>query len=103
MSFQARNLNSSSNRVMYVDNKDDGAISRKVDMELAPAGVPHHADFLGDVVVEPVSNNFSQLKLLKEMMAVQGEPQKSYPNGAVEPDCCIALGKEFSPLTMQGR
>ncbi|XP_066478018.1 P protein [Tiliqua scincoides] len=88
---------------MYLDNKDDGTISRKVDMELAPSGVQHHADFLGDGVVEPVSHNCSQLKLLKEMMAVQGEPQKFYPNCAAEPDCCVTLGKDFSPLTMQGR
>ncbi|XP_053168412.1 P protein [Hemicordylus capensis] len=88
---------------MYLDNKDDGTLSRKVDMELTQAPVPHHVDLLGDVTAEPISNNFSELKLLKEMIAVQGEPQKCYPNSESEPDCCITLGKDFSPLAMQGR
>ncbi|XP_062983571.1 P protein [Elgaria multicarinata webbii] len=88
---------------MYLDNKDGGAISRKVDMELTQAPGPHHVDLLGDVAAEPISSNFSELKLLKEMMAVQGESQKPYRNGGPEPDCCITLGKDFSPLAMQGR
>ncbi|XP_060089853.1 P protein isoform X1 [Heteronotia binoei] len=88
---------------MYLDNKDDSAISRKVDMELTQASVPHHVDLLGDMAAEPISNNFRELKLLKEMMAVQGEPQKPYPNSIHEPDCCITLGKDFSPLAFHGR
>ncbi|XP_015266443.1 PREDICTED: P protein [Gekko japonicus] len=85
---------------MYLDNKDDSAISRKVDMELTQA---QHVDLLGDMAAEPISNNFGELKLLKEMMAVQVEPQNPYPNSVREPDCCITLGKEFSPLAFHGR
>ncbi|KAL8190174.1 UNVERIFIED_CONTAM: hypothetical protein K2H54_042660 [Gekko kuhli] len=99
----ARKQNPSSNRAMYLDNKDDSAISRKVDMELTQASVPHHVDLLGDMAAEPISNNFGELKLLKDMMAVQVEPQKPYPNSVREPDCCITLGKEFSPLAFHGR
>uniref|UniRef100_A0ACB8FI43 Uncharacterized protein n=1 Tax=Sphaerodactylus townsendi TaxID=933632 RepID=A0ACB8FI43_9SAUR len=98
----ARRETLSSDRVMYLDNKDDSAISRKLDMELTQASVPHHMDLLGDMAVEPISNNFRELKLLKEMMAVQGEPQKTYPNSVREPDCCITLGKDFNPLAFQG-
>ncbi|CAI5772147.1 isoform X1 [Podarcis lilfordi] len=88
---------------MYLDNKDDSAMSRKVDMELTQAPIPHHVDLLGGVAAEPIPNNFSELELLKEMMAVQGEPHKPYPSSAPEQECCITLGKDFSPLSMQGR
>uniref|UniRef100_A0A670I812 OCA2 melanosomal transmembrane protein n=1 Tax=Podarcis muralis TaxID=64176 RepID=A0A670I812_PODMU len=88
---------------MYLDNKDESAMSRKVDMELTQAPIPHHVDLLGGVAAEPIPNNFSELELLKEMMAVQGEPHKPYPSSAPEQECCITLGKDFSPLSMQGR
>ncbi|XP_008105312.1 P protein [Anolis carolinensis] len=88
---------------MYLDHKGDSAISRKVDMELTQAAVPHHVDLLGNVAVEPIPNNLSELKLLKEMMAVQGEPTKPYAKNAPESDCSITLEKDYNPFNMQGR
>lgn len=84
---------------MYLDNKDDGAITRNIDMELDS----HHMDVLGDGATEPISYNVSKLKLLKEIMIGQGASHQPYPRIAQEPDQCITLGKEFSPLTMQQR
>uniref|UniRef100_A0A8D0HRZ2 OCA2 melanosomal transmembrane protein n=1 Tax=Sphenodon punctatus TaxID=8508 RepID=A0A8D0HRZ2_SPHPU len=91
---------------MYLDSKEDGAISRKLEMERTQSSVPHHKSLHGNVVAEPVASNISELCLLEEfhgMVAAHGEPQKPYQNGAMGQDCCIALGKDFSPLTMQGR
>ncbi|XP_020652469.3 P protein [Pogona vitticeps] len=93
--------NSSGDAVMYLDSKEDSAISRRVDMELTQASGPQHVDLLR--AVEPISSNFNELNLLKEMMAVQREVQKPYPNNAPETDSHITLEKDFSPLTMQER
>ncbi|XP_043348885.1 P protein [Dermochelys coriacea] len=91
---------------MYLDSKDDGAISRNLEMELTQTSSPHHANLPGKVAAEPIASNFNELRLLKEfhgMMSVQGQPQKPYQNGAIRQDCCVPLGKDFSPLAMQGR
>uniref|UniRef100_A0A670XUK2 OCA2 melanosomal transmembrane protein n=1 Tax=Pseudonaja textilis TaxID=8673 RepID=A0A670XUK2_PSETE len=84
---------------MYLDNKDDGAITRNVDMELDS----HHMDVLGDGATEPISYNVSKLKLLKEIMIGQGPSHQPYPNIVQEPEQCITLGKDFNPLSMQQR
>uniref|UniRef100_A0A8C4VM78 OCA2 melanosomal transmembrane protein n=1 Tax=Gopherus evgoodei TaxID=1825980 RepID=A0A8C4VM78_9SAUR len=63
---------------MYLDSKDDGAISRNLEMELTQTSSPHH------------------LRLLKEfhgMVSVQGQPEKLYQNGAIGQDCCVPLGR----------
>ncbi|XP_013913566.1 PREDICTED: P protein, partial [Thamnophis sirtalis] len=91
--------NSSGTRTMYLDNKDDGAITRNIDMELDS----HHMDVLGDGAREPISYNVSKLKLLKEFMIGQGASHQPYPRIAQEPDQCITLGKDFNPLTIQPR
>uniref|UniRef100_A0A8C0G305 OCA2 melanosomal transmembrane protein n=1 Tax=Chelonoidis abingdonii TaxID=106734 RepID=A0A8C0G305_CHEAB len=91
---------------MYLDSKDDGAISRNLEMELTQTSPPHHASLHGKVAAEPIASNFNELQLLKEfrgMVSVQGQPQKPYQNGAIGQDCCVPLGKDFSPLAMQGR
>ncbi|XP_074821766.1 P protein isoform X2 [Natator depressus] len=91
---------------MYLDSKDDGAISRNLEMELTQTSSPHHVNLPGKVAAEPVASNFKELRLLKEfhgMVSVQGQPQKPYQNGAIGQDCCVPLGKDFSPLAMQGR
>ncbi|XP_039175596.1 P protein isoform X2 [Crotalus tigris] len=84
---------------MYLDNKDDGAIARKIDMELDS----HHMHVLGDGAAEPISYDVSKLKLLKEVMIGQGASHQPYPRIAQEPGQCITLGKDFSPLTMHQR
>ncbi|TFK05513.1 P protein [Platysternon megacephalum] len=91
---------------MYLDSKDDGAISRNLEMELTQTSSPHHANLHRKVAAEPIASNFNELRLLKEfggMVSVQGQPQKPYQNGAIGQDCCVPLGKDFSPLAMQGR
>ncbi|XP_007063264.1 P protein [Chelonia mydas] len=91
---------------MYLDSKDDGAISRNLEMELTQTSSPHHVNLPGKVAADPVASNFNELRLLKEfhgMVSVQGQPQKPYQNGAIGQDCCVPLGKDFSPLAMQGR
>ncbi|XP_050788038.1 P protein [Gopherus flavomarginatus] len=91
---------------MYLDSKDDGAISRNLEMELTHTSSPHHANLHGKVAAEPIASNFNELRLLKEfhgMVSVQGQPEKLYQNGAIGQDCCVPLGKDFSPLAMQGR
>ncbi|KAJ7319671.1 hypothetical protein JRQ81_019182, partial [Phrynocephalus forsythii] len=72
-------------------------------MELTQIAAPHHVDLLRGVVVEPISSNFRELKLLEEMMAVQREVPKPYSNNTAETDNHITLEKDFSPLTMQER
>uniref|UniRef100_A0A674I531 Citrate transporter-like domain-containing protein n=1 Tax=Terrapene triunguis TaxID=2587831 RepID=A0A674I531_9SAUR len=91
---------------MYLDSKDDGAISGNLEMELSQTSSPHNANLHGKVAAEPIASNFNELRLLKEfhgMVSVQGQPQKPYQNGAIGQDCCVPLGKDFSPLAMQGR
>uniref|UniRef100_A0A8C3FZG5 OCA2 melanosomal transmembrane protein n=1 Tax=Chrysemys picta bellii TaxID=8478 RepID=A0A8C3FZG5_CHRPI len=91
---------------MYLDSKDDGAISGNLEMELSQTSSPHNANLHGKVATEPIGGNFSELRLLKEfhgMVSVQGQPQKPYQNGAIGQDCCVPLGKDLSPLAMQGR
>ncbi|XP_074839395.1 P protein [Carettochelys insculpta] len=91
---------------MYLDSKEDGAVAINLEMELAQTSSPHHASLHGNVAAEPMASNFSELQLLKElhgMVAVQGQPQTPYQNGAIGQDCCVPLGKDFGPLAMQGR
>ncbi|KAM9171364.1 P protein [Pangshura tecta] len=91
---------------MYLDSKDDGAISRNLEMELTQTSSSHHGNLHGKVAAEPIASNFNELRLLKEfrgMVSVQRQPQKPYQNGAIGQDCCVPLGKDFSPLAMQGR
>ncbi|XP_019381077.1 PREDICTED: P protein [Gavialis gangeticus] len=90
---------------MYLDNKEDEAISRKLEMEMTQTSA-HRAGLPGNVASEPETRNLNELQLLKEfhaMVAVQGEPPTPHQNRAIGQDCCVALGKDFSPLTMQGR
>nr|XP_025037030.1 P protein isoform X2 [Pelodiscus sinensis] len=89
---------------MYLDSKDDGTITRNLEMELTQTSSPHHASSHGKVAAEPIASNLNEL--LKEfhgMVAIQGQPQIPYQNGAVGQDCCVPLGKDFNPLAMQGR
>ncbi|KAG6926311.1 OCA2 melanosomal transmembrane protein [Chelydra serpentina] len=91
---------------MYLDSKDDGAISRNLEMELTQTSSSHHANLHGKGAAGPIASNFNELRLLKEfhgMVSAQGQPQKPYQNGAIGQDCCVPLGKDFSPLAMQGR
>ncbi|XP_059576945.1 P protein isoform X2 [Alligator mississippiensis] len=90
---------------MYLDNKEDEAISRKLEMEMTQTSA-HRASLPGNVASEPGTRNLNELQLLKEfhaMVVVQGEPPTPHQNRAIGQDCCVALGKDFSPLTMQGR
>ncbi|XP_014382908.1 P protein [Alligator sinensis] len=90
---------------MYLDNKEDEAISRKLEMEMTQTSA-HRASLPGNVASEPGTRNLNELQLLKEfhaMVAVQGEPATPHQNRAIGQDCCVVLGKDFSPLTMQGR
>lgn len=96
---------SSASRNMYLDNKEDEAISRKLEMEMTQTSA-HRASLPGNVASEPGTRNLNELQLLKEfhaMVVVQGEPPTPHQNRAIGQDCCVALGKDFSPLTMQGR
>ncbi|KAM6316954.1 P protein [Aegotheles albertisi] len=90
---------------MYLDNKDDSTVSRQQEMELNK--IPLYQNSLSaNVAVKPVTRSCSDLGLLKEyhgMVASLGEPQTLCENTAEEEDGCVALGKDFTPVPMQGR
>lgn len=91
---------------MYLDNKDEVEISRQADTEMTQDPVSHHVDLLGDLAAEPISNNFSEPKMLKELcekMTVQRELPKPDSSHVPEPDCSISPRKDFCSLTMQER
>ncbi|KAI1241725.1 hypothetical protein IHE44_0005214, partial [Lamprotornis superbus] len=58
------------------------------------------------VAAKPVTRSCNELQLLKEyhgMVASLGQPQTLCEKSAIEEDGCIALGKDFTPVPMQGR
>lgn len=86
---------------MYLDNKDDSTISRQQEMDLDQASL-HQTR----VAAKPVSRSCNELRLLKEyhgMVASLGEPQAPCEKPAIGEDGCIALGKDFTSVPMQGR
>ncbi|XP_071426197.1 P protein [Pithys albifrons albifrons] len=90
---------------MYFDNKDDSTISRKQEMELNQTS-SHQTSLSAKVAAKPVTSSCSELRLLKEyhgMVARLGEPQNLCEKSAIGEDDCIALGKDFTPVPMQGR
>nr|XP_009664683.1 PREDICTED: P protein [Struthio camelus australis] len=91
---------------MYLENKDDSTISRKQEMELNQTSRSIDANLSAKVAAKPVTRSCNELQLLKEyhgMVAALGEPQTLCENTAIGDDCCVALGKDFTPLPMQGR
>ncbi|XP_029855001.1 P protein isoform X6 [Aquila chrysaetos chrysaetos] len=90
---------------MYLDNKDDSTISRQQEMELNQTSL-HQTSLSAKVAAKPVTRSCNELRLLKEyhgMVANLGEPQTLCEKPAIGEDGCIALGKDFSPVPMQGR
>ncbi|XP_039244766.1 P protein [Pipra filicauda] len=90
---------------MYLDNKDDSTISRQQEMELNQTS-SHQTSLSAKVAAKPVTRSCNELHLLKEyhgMVASFGEPQNLCEKSATGEDGCIALGKEFTPVPMQGR
>uniref|UniRef100_A0A8B9PBU0 OCA2 melanosomal transmembrane protein n=1 Tax=Apteryx owenii TaxID=8824 RepID=A0A8B9PBU0_APTOW len=91
---------------MYLDNKDDSTISRKQEMELNQTSPSHHTSLTAKVAAKPVIRSCNDLRLLKEyhgMVVALGEPQTPCENTAIGNDCCVALGKDFTPLPLQER
>jgi len=90
---------------MYFDNKDDSTISIKQEMELNQTSL-HETGLSAKGEAKPVTRSCNELQLLKEyhgMVASLGEPQTLCETTAIVEDGCIALGKDFSPVPMQGR
>ncbi|XP_067996773.1 P protein [Melanerpes formicivorus] len=89
---------------MYLDNKDDSTISRQ-EMELNQTSL-HQTNLSAKVAAKPVTRSCNELRLLREyhgMVARLGEPQSLCQKSAIEEDGCITLGKDFTPVPMQGR
>ncbi|XP_054240735.1 P protein [Indicator indicator] len=89
---------------MYLDNKDDSTISRQ-EMELSQTSL-HQTNLSAKVSAKPVTRSCNELQLLKEyhgMVTSLGEPQTLCKRSAIEEDGCITLGKDFTPVPMQGR
>ncbi|XP_009929448.2 P protein [Opisthocomus hoazin] len=90
---------------MYFDNKDDSTISIKQEMELNQTSL-HETGLSAKGEAKPVTRSCNELQLLKEyhgMVASLGEPQTLCETTTIVEDGCIALGKDFSPVPMQGR
>ncbi|KAM6419960.1 P protein [Pluvialis apricaria] len=90
---------------MYLDNKDDSTISRQEEMELDQTSL-HQNNLSAMAAAKPVSRSCNELRLLKEyhgMVASLGEPQTPYEQPAIGEDGCVALGKDFISIPMQGR
>ncbi|XP_031956170.1 P protein isoform X1 [Corvus moneduloides] len=90
---------------MYLDNKDYNTVSIQQEMELNQTS-SHPTSLSAKVAAKPVTRNCNELQLLKEypvMVASLGEPQTLCEKSAIEEDSCIALGKDFTPVPMQGR
>ncbi|XP_075446680.1 P protein isoform X2 [Ascaphus truei] len=91
---------------MYLENNNDVPLARKREMELSQSSVSHSAGLNGHLGTEAVTSEFSELKLLDSFHRVtdaQVEREKSYQNGMTGQDCCVTLGEDFSPMTVQGR
>lgn len=90
---------------MYLDNKDYSAVSRHQEMELNQTS-SHQTSLSAKVAAKPLTRSCNELQLLKEyhgMVASLGEPQTLCEKSAIGEDGCIALGKDFTPMPMQGR
>ncbi|KAM6098227.1 LOW QUALITY PROTEIN: P protein [Theristicus caerulescens] len=90
---------------MYLDNKDDSTISRQQEMELNRTSL-HQTSLSAKAAAKPVTRSCNELRLLKEyhgMVASLGEPQTLCEKPAVGEDGCIALRKDFTSVSMQGR
>uniref|UniRef100_A0A8B9F9E8 OCA2 melanosomal transmembrane protein n=1 Tax=Amazona collaria TaxID=241587 RepID=A0A8B9F9E8_9PSIT len=90
---------------MYLDNKDESAIPRQQEMELNQTSL-HQTSLTAKVAAKPVTRSCNDLRLLKEyhgMVASLREQQTLCENPAIAEDVCIALGKDFTPLPLQGR
>uniref|UniRef100_A0A8C2YGL9 OCA2 melanosomal transmembrane protein n=1 Tax=Coturnix japonica TaxID=93934 RepID=A0A8C2YGL9_COTJA len=89
---------------MYLDSRDDSMVSRQ-EMELNQTP-SHQTSLSATVAAKPGSRSCSELWLLKEyhgMVTSLGEPHTPCDKAAIEEDGCIALGKDFSQVPMQGR
>ncbi|XP_052520768.1 P protein [Tympanuchus pallidicinctus] len=89
---------------MYLDNKDDSMVSRQ-EMELnrTPS---HQTSLSARVATKPGTRSCNELWLLKEyhgMVTSLGEPHTPCEKAAIEEDGCVALGKDFTQVPMQGR
>ncbi|KAF4799998.1 hypothetical protein TURU_049800 [Turdus rufiventris] len=90
---------------MYLDNKDYSTVSRQQEMELNQTS-SHQTSLSAKVAAKPVTRSCNELQLLKEyhgMVASLGEPRTLCEKSTIEEDSCIALGKDFTPVPMQGR
>lgn len=73
-------------------------------MELNQAS-SHSTSLSAKVAAKPVTRNCNELQLLKEypVMVASLEPQTLCEKSAIEEDGCIALGKDFTSVPLQGR
>ncbi|XP_005486460.2 P protein [Zonotrichia albicollis] len=89
---------------MYLDNKDYSTVSKQ-EMELNQTS-SHQTILSAKVAAKPVTRSCNELQLFKEyhgMVASLGESQNLCEKSAIREDGCIALGKDFTPVSMQGR
>ncbi|KAM6292552.1 P protein [Porphyrio hochstetteri] len=89
---------------MYLDNKDDGTISRQ-EMELNQTSL-HQNSLSAKVAAKSVTRSCNELRLLKEyhgMVTSLEGPQTLCENPAIGEDGCVALGKDFTSVPIQGR
>ncbi|XP_068038772.1 P protein isoform X3 [Anomalospiza imberbis] len=106
LTFRAEQiLENSPQEQMYLDNKDYSTVSRQQEMELNQTS--SHQNILSTkVAAKPMTRSCNELQLLKEyhgMVASLGEPQTLCEKSATEEDGCVALGKDFTSVPMQGR
>ncbi|KAK2517406.1 Oca2 [Columba guinea] len=90
---------------MYLDSRDDTTISRQQEMELDQPSL-HQTSLSGTMSAKPMTRSCNELQLLKEyhgMVTSLGESQTLCEKPAIGDDGCIALGKDFTPVSMQGR
>nr|XP_041573298.1 P protein [Taeniopygia guttata] len=90
---------------MYLDNKDYSTVSSQEEMELNQTS-SHQNILSAKVAAKPMTRSCNELQLLKEyhgMVASLGEPQTLCEKSAIREDGCVALGKDFTPVPMQGR
>ncbi|XP_077647001.1 P protein [Lonchura striata] len=90
---------------MHLDNKYYSTVSRQEEMELNQTS-SHQNILSANVAAKPMTRSCNELQLLKEyhgMVASLGEPQTLCEKSAIGEDGCIALGKDFTPVPMQGR
>ncbi|XP_036240156.1 P protein [Molothrus ater] len=89
---------------MYLDNKDYSTVSKQ-EMELNHTS-SHQTILSAKVAAKPATRSCNELQLFKEyhgMVASLGESQTLCEKSAIREDGCIALGKDFTPVPMQGR